>query len=1254
MLGSVIASALAVPAFSCSFSETSPSFTPVNYKGNTPLVCRVVDGAEVAEVTCVKKSDTMWGIKTKPFKVTAGHEFLTLFVMSGNLPAEGGSPGAKIVWLNDDGSPLTAQDPFGQIVSVSTPLRSVAARRDARGVSRIYSKGLVPAGAVKAMISMEVDGPNLKPGERVFFHVVDYYEHPADGGSPFGDIDGPVLRLLGKSPSDSPQEPIRFKLEDESGVDARETRLTVDGAAVDLSSLERDGDVYVYAPSEEWKMDSIHRIEVDAVDVRGNASYDCAFMSYTRRTRSHPKASVRDDGMILLDGKPFFPLGWFRVRPCEGNGYDIARGIAEMKANGMNMAHTYMVYGAGSERESEIFDELVAACEKYGVALYCEPSSRKPRNAGRFYPLATRNLLKGLGYRMPLFWGIGDDTSTHLSPDEEKILYRCCKSVDPDALTVSVDVATGPTGHIPYAPYVDVLFLENYTIKNPTPANDELALSQKRLDDAWAATIASKVPNRSVVAVPQCFKGWNAWKRIPSEDEIRAQAYLSIAQRARGLVYYASCGNRRHVPPPAGETEELTSFGPWNVPELKKSFYRVTREIAKMIPSLVKRDAAVQPRVSVISGPERNVCGGASVRCLLKEDGLLVAANSSHLPVSAVISLPDGTTISHVFPRNGVLGKRVRLAAKTDVIREAVDRALRHPHPRLFADDETLAAVKRLSEESKDAARLRALVSRRAKSILSEPLLERVMTGRRMLSVSNAALGRILALALSWRLDRDASSRDRAIAELKNVCSFSDWNPSHFLDTAVMSLAVAIGYDWLYSDMDEPTRIAVREGFARNGLEPISAGGAWVRVPTNWGQTCNAGAIATALALMDAYPGKAASLIARSVDGIRPSMSVYAPKGGYPEGPGYWSGGTLYSAVAIALLESVLKSDFGLTDMPGFMATGSYIELMTGPTRKVFNYSDAGFARRDRPNPAIWWLSWRNKAPEALVPVEMDVMRGMLDADSEKISSWLPLTLLWWQDAPEKAVNPLPLAWESGGMTPVAVQRSGWGPNDLFVGLKAGRPGHTHGHQDAGSFVLDACGVRWAEDLGPDDYHAIEQQIGMGLWDRSQSGARWKVFRINVRSHNTIMIGEDDQNVEGSARIISVMTNGAASVVSLDLSPVYPQVNRIVRRGEISGDGAWYRLTDEIDGVPPGTNVRWAMMTRADARVDGDAVLLELDGRRLRIEREVSVGASSWKVAENVHGASFENPNKGFRQLSFTAAAPAMRLSVKFIPESSL
>ena len=102
------------------------------------------------------------------------------------------------------------------------------------------------------------------------------------------------------------------------------------------------------------------------------------------------------------------------------------------------------------------------------------------------------------------------------------------------------------------------------------------------------------------------------------------------------------------------------------MPELKESFYRVTREIAKMIPSLVGRDARVQPRVSIVRGPERNVCGGASVRCLLKEDGLLVAANSAHLPVAAVITLPDGTVIAHDFPRNGVLSRRIWLPPLVD------------------------------------------------------------------------------------------------------------------------------------------------------------------------------------------------------------------------------------------------------------------------------------------------------------------------------------------------------------------------------------------------------------------------------------------------------------------------------------------------------------------------------------------------------------------------------------------------------------
>ena len=42
---------------------------------------------------------------------------------------------------------------------------------------------------------------------------------------------------------------------------------------------------------------------------------------------------------------------------------------------------------------------------------------------------------------------------------------------------------------------------------------------------------------------------------------------------------------------------------------------------------------------------------------------------------------------------------------------------------------------------------------------------------------------------------------NRAVKEMLAVSAFSDWNPSHFLDVAEMTMAVSIGYDWLYDGL---------------------------------------------------------------------------------------------------------------------------------------------------------------------------------------------------------------------------------------------------------------------------------------------------------------------------------------------------------------------------------------------------------------------------------------------------------------------
>ena len=51
---------------------------------------------------------------------------------------------------------------------------------------------------------------------------------------------------------------------------------------------------------------------------------------------------------------------------------------------------------------------------------------------------------------------------------------------------------------------------------------------------------------------------------------------------------------------------------------------------------------------------------------------------------------------------------------------------------------------------------------------------------------------------LVYRLDGNKHCVERAWRELEAAANFPDWNPRHFLDTAEMTHAFAIGYDWLY------------------------------------------------------------------------------------------------------------------------------------------------------------------------------------------------------------------------------------------------------------------------------------------------------------------------------------------------------------------------------------------------------------------------------------------------------------------------
>ncbi|MHC4170726.1 MAG: heparinase II/III domain-containing protein, partial [Planctomycetota bacterium] len=345
---------------------------------------------------------------------------------------------------------------------------------------------------------------------------------------------------------------------------------------------------------------------------------------------------------------------------------------------------------------------------------------------------------------------------------------------------------------------------------------------------------------------------------------------------------------------------------------------------------------------------------------------------------------------------------------------------------------------------------------------------------------------------MAFHLTGDTKYVDRCEKEMLAVAKFSDWNPSHFLDVAEMTFAIAIGYDWLYDELSEPSRAKIRSAIIEKGVAlPFnSRHKGWVKSRNNWGQVCHGGLTAGALAILEDEPELAARTVHNALHNVTYSMAAYAPNGSYPEGPGYWSYGTSYNVLLIAVLESAMGTDFGLTGAPGFSETGQYLSLTTGPSGLFFNYADGGAGRGTQPS--LFWFASRYERPDWLLG-EHDRLKSDIDRmkRSPGAGRLIPLALLWMNNGADAPDIRMPLHWFSESETPITVHRSSWtDPEAVFVGVKAGSPSANHGQMDSGSFVLDADGVRWAMDLGAEGYHGIESR-GMNLWDRSQDSDRW-------------------------------------------------------------------------------------------------------------------------------------------------------------------
>ena len=484
---------------------------------------------------------------------------------------------------------------------------------------------------------------------------------------------------------------------------------------------------------------------------------------------------------------------------------------------------------------------------------------------------------------------------------------------------------------------------------------------------------------------------------------------------------------------------------------------------------------------------------------------------------------------------------------------DSVLHTLKPHHPRLMLDAEAIRQMRKWIGQDPVAERCHKNILTAAEQALKEPApTHHLRDGRRLLYVSGEVMQRVTTLSLAHRLTGRKDFVERAWLDLDAVAGFKDWNPAHFLDTAVMTCAVAIGYDWLWDQWTPPQRARLREAIVTLGLQPAMevyrSGKGWPRVDYNWNQVCNGGIALGALAVAKDEPQLASQIVAHAVASIPIAMQAYAPDGAGKEGAGYWAFGTQYNVLLLASLESALGTDFGLGRIDGFRQSGIYQIYMSGAGRMSFDFGDC--RNYTLSTPQHFWMGRRYGIP-AYSSFRYNALRERPDG-----GVW---DLLWFDaQAAGKPVAQLPLDRYFSGAECVSMRDSWMDTRGFTVALQGGANDWTHRHYDLGSFILEADGVRWIIDSGKE---------GETYQRHANHTPRDHFYRVRAEAHNTLVIDPDEgpgQAADGVATFTSFESSAAGAKAVLDLSRAYPgQASQITRTFELTR-GKSFTVTDDI------------------------------------------------------------------------------------------
>lgn len=571
-------------------------------------------------------------------------------------------------------------------------------------------------------------------------------------------------------------------------------------------------------------------------------------------------------------------------------------------------------------------------------------------------------------------------------------------------------------------------------------------------------------------------------------------------------------------------------------------------------------------------------------------------------------------------------------------------------HPRLIIKEGDIDKL-RAKVATDDALRnIHLSIEDRANQMIVAEVNTRKKVGRRLLGVSRSVLERVTYCSYMYLVEGDEHYARRAEAEMLAAASFTDWNPSHFLDVAEMTAAMAIGYDWLNGWLSAESRRIIEDAIIEKGLRAANPKMWWYRRDNNWNQVCNAGLVMGALALFERIPDEAKLHIERAIKSNPIAQRCYGPDGVYPEGYGYWEYGTSFEILLIESLRTALGDSFDLEKAPGFIESAKFMNFMKAPSTEVFNFADCGNPSK-MVLPLLHWfalecgdmsLLWQDRE----LIVNEDWVRG--------IDRLAPISMLFAARCDLAKVAPIKdNFWYGRGIQPLFIYRSGFErADDSYLAAKGGSPSSNHGHMDSGSFIYEWGGVRWASDLGSQNYHSLESK-GIKIWNSSQNSQRWRVYRLSNFPHNTLTVNEQIHLCKGNAQMVEVYNTPKRHGAMFDLTPVLPCVDSAYRTIYIDNNDC-VTCIDRVKAKDEACRVRWNMTTSASAQIiDDKHIRLKKSGKEVILRLTSPRNAKAY-IMSNDPPASYDVKNKNSRRVGFAVEIPphkAATLKVELIPQ---